>query len=323
MTNKLLEPELLRIFCKVNETKQLNLAAKALGITTSAVSQAIRKLESELKTELFYHKQRPLRLTPAGAKLLSEGRPIIEALKALQSQYLGMDMPQVSLRLGLSESTTATLSPWLVSVIHKRIAQLSVHSNLNSFLTEELKSGVLDICIYSEGLLTEAQWMRIPVFEEEFLFVSASNIPSIRSLEDLRAAASVYPYVSYTSASQDRATVDEFLHSVNVQPRSRIQTSSSYCLVGLVDQTQGWTLLPATNLLSGGPFAKAVNWAPLPGRYRFSRRTWVLGNPAFSAEIHWLAKLSQKIFETYITEQLRKLSPEFLRHVSILPLSTN
>ncbi len=320
MPNKLLEPELLGVFCTVCESKQLNLAAKNLGITTSAVSQALKKLEAQLKTNLFYHNQRPLKLTPAGKKLFSEGQPIVEAIKALQTQYLDIDMPQVSLRLGLSESATATLSPWLVSAIHKRIAQLSVSSNLNTVLTEELKSGSLDICIYSEGLLTQSQWMRIPIFEEEFLFVRATSLPVLRTIDDLRAIATVYPYISYTNASQDRETVDQFLRSVNVRPRSRIQTSSSYCLVGLVDQARGWTLLPATNLLSGATFAHAVKWAPLPKQYRFRRRTWVLGSPTFANEIRWLASLSQTIYATHITEQLRKLSPEILKHVSILPL---
>lgn len=322
MTNKLLEPELLSVFCTVCESKQLNLAAKKLGITTSAVSQALKKLETQLKTDLFYHHQRPLKLTPAGKKLLSEGQPIIDALKALQTQYLDIDMPQVSLRLGLSESATATLSPWLVSAIHKRIAQLSVNSNLNTILTEELKNGCLDICIYSEGLLTQSQWMRIPIFEEEFLFVRAASLPALHTIEDLRAIATVYPYISYTNASQDRETVDQFLHSVNVRPRSRIQTSSSYCLVGLIEQARGWTLLPATNLLSGGTFAHAVKWTPLPKQYRFRRRTWVLGNPSFANEIRWLANLSQTIYGKHITEQLRKLSPDILKRVTILPLQT-
>ena len=55
----------LRVFLEVVETRSMTDAARRLGITQSAVSQAVHKLEAELGTALLHPRQRPATLTPA------------------------------------------------------------------------------------------------------------------------------------------------------------------------------------------------------------------------------------------------------------------
>ena len=61
----------LRIFATAAESETLTSAAKKLGVTQSAVSQAIAQLEILAATELVARRSRPIRLTPAG-KVLKE-----------------------------------------------------------------------------------------------------------------------------------------------------------------------------------------------------------------------------------------------------------
>ena len=320
MSDNLLDSELLKIFCTVHALKQVNLAAKALGVTPSSISQAIRRLESTLQTELFYHDQRPLKLTPAGLRLLAEGEPIVKSLELLQSHFLTMDHPEVALRLGMGETITATLSPWLISTLYERVAQLEVHSSLNQTLTQSLRNGDLDICIYSHGLLNENQWMRIPIFEEEYLVVTSAEHDPVLSLSDLQSVAASRPYISYTQESYDRELSDEFLHSVNIRPHSRIQTTSSFCLVGLVAQLNGWALLPPTNIWAAGKaFAKKVHWSPIADEFKFRRRMWVLGDPKFEREILWIAELSRSLFVTHTLSELTMIDEELCRYACALP----
>lgn len=316
---KLLDTNLLRVFCEICYQKQLNLAAHQLGMTTSAVSQAVAKLEGILNVELFLHDRRPLKLTAAGERLFREGEPIVKASIALQESFRLLEMPQISLRMGLGETVTATLSPWLVSEIQHRISRLEVHSGLNKTLTKALKNGELDLCVYSEALLHESCWYRLPIYEEDYLLVSSARIGEVSTIGALRDVAIRFPYVSYTADSYDRQQADQFLQSINVTPRTQMQIASSFSVSGLVDLSDGWTVMPATNLWSGGEFSKRLLWHPLPQPYTLHRRMWVLGAPDRKNEIQWVTDMTRSLFKEHTLPEIEKISPALLEHVRMLP----
>lgn len=316
--SRLPNTEQLEVFCTVCELKQLNLVAQKLGISPSAVSQSLRKLESDLEQELFYHNERPLRLTPTGRRLLAESRPIIEALKSLDRTFRSIDTP-TSLRLGMGETITATLSPWIVSTLYGKVGELEIQSSLNAPLIEKLRARELDVCIISDGLLSESQWVRIPVFEEDYLVIASQAQSEVETLQDLRDLALKSPFVSYTNESLDRRQADQFLHSVGIEPRCRIQTSSSFCLVGLVDQVAGWSLLPATNIWSSRDFAQKVHIWTLPTQTTLTRRMWVVGAPDREDEVRTLAKLTRDLFLTHTVPELKRISPVLTNHARVLP----
>lgn len=311
--------EQLRIFLTVVEVKHLNVAASILSVTPSAVSQAIHKLESSLETELFYHGERPFRLTPAGARLVKEGRPILSSADSLQASFLNMDAPKINLRIGLGESMSATISPWLMGTVISKVAQIEVYTLMNKPLTKMLKNGELDACIYSEGLLNEPQWVRVPLFEEEYLFVCSKDIPPVRTMEDFRQVASQRPYISYIDMSHDRELTDAFLSLENIRPCNRIQVATTYLLVGLICTAGGWSFLPPTNLWGGGAFAKQVNFTSLPSRSKYYRRMWAIGYQDKEDIIHRLGHLSRHLFMTHIVPELKNISPDMTRYIRMLP----
>ena len=56
----------LRVFAAVAESETLTQAAEHLGITQSAVSQAIKQLEVQTASELGMRRSRPIKLTASG-----------------------------------------------------------------------------------------------------------------------------------------------------------------------------------------------------------------------------------------------------------------
>lgn len=318
MRNKLPDLELLRMFCSVAQLKYLNLAAEELDVTPSAVSQAIRRLEDYFGAELFVRDQRPLQLTPIGRRLLRECLPIVQAARTLESNFRDMDMSQVSLRLGLGESITATLSPWIISTAYSKIADLQVVSMLNTPLTVKLKNAELDVCIFSDALLDEAQWCRVPLYEEDYLLIVSNRQAVAGSVQELRELAFSRPYVCYTSESHDRAITDQFLRNAGIEPRTRIQINSSYCVVGLVSKVDGWAILPPTNLWCGGQFAKEVKFSGLPTDSRLYRRMWAVGYPRFETETRWLSELIKSIFKQHTLAALSQISKDITAHAYVL-----
>ncbi len=70
------------MFLTVAECRGFRPAARQLGITPSAVSQAIRSLEERVGAPLFARTTRSVRLTEAGERLLAHARPAVDMLTA-------------------------------------------------------------------------------------------------------------------------------------------------------------------------------------------------------------------------------------------------
>lgn len=76
-----MNPEWLRYFVALAETKNFHQAAEQLHITPQALSKAIAGLESELKLPLVDRGHRVRGLTAAGESLLEEARHVLEAVE--------------------------------------------------------------------------------------------------------------------------------------------------------------------------------------------------------------------------------------------------
>ena len=71
----------LESFIQVAENLNFARAAKALNITTSAVSRQISSLEEELDTKLLYRSTRSVTLTPSGILFLNDAKEITAKLQ--------------------------------------------------------------------------------------------------------------------------------------------------------------------------------------------------------------------------------------------------
>lgn len=114
---------LLRMFVTVAEAGNFREAADRLGVTRSAVSQGIRRLEDARGTALFHRTTRSVSLTEAGAALhRAIAGPLAEIGAALDT--LG-DIPQGVLRIAVTSIAERFLSgPLIASFVaaHPRIA---------------------------------------------------------------------------------------------------------------------------------------------------------------------------------------------------------
>ncbi len=72
----------LSVFLAVAEARNFRLAAERLGVTRSAVSQSLRKLEDALGIALVYRTTRSVRLTEAGEELQARVSPALADVEA-------------------------------------------------------------------------------------------------------------------------------------------------------------------------------------------------------------------------------------------------
>ncbi|HEU4722279.1 MAG TPA: LysR family transcriptional regulator [Gemmatimonadaceae bacterium] len=72
----------LAVFVAVAESKGFRAAGNRLGVSGSAVSQALRKLEERVGVALVQRTTRSVRLTEAGERLYAAARPALDELRA-------------------------------------------------------------------------------------------------------------------------------------------------------------------------------------------------------------------------------------------------
>ena len=101
----------IEVFVAVAEAKGFRAAGERLGVSGSAVSQALRRLEERLGAPLVRRTTRSVHLTEAGERLLAAARPALDELRTAVAAIgeLG-DEPRGALRLHVSRAGESYLS---------------------------------------------------------------------------------------------------------------------------------------------------------------------------------------------------------------------
>ncbi|MGJ4803391.1 LysR substrate-binding domain-containing protein [Luteimonas sp. SDU82] len=101
---------LLRMFLAVAETASFRAAADVLGVTRSAVSQGIRRLEDMLGVALVQRSTRSVRLTEAGERLHRQVAGPLRTVAAAMEDALDDGPPRGLLRVNVSSIAERFLS---------------------------------------------------------------------------------------------------------------------------------------------------------------------------------------------------------------------
>jgi DNA-binding transcriptional LysR family regulator len=106
----------IEVFVAVAEAKGFRAAGQRLGVSGSAVSQALRRLEERLGVALVRRTTRSVHLTEAGERLFAAARPALDELRAAVAAVgeLG-DEPRGTLRLHVSRAGESYLNGPLVA----------------------------------------------------------------------------------------------------------------------------------------------------------------------------------------------------------------
>lgn len=145
------DPRLLTAFVKVAETGSFTLAAGMLNMTQSTVSQQIARLEEAAGRALLDRAARPVRLTPAGERLIGYARRII-ALQAEAGALMADPSGTAPVRIGMPDDLAG---PAVIAVLAGFAARnpkirLDVTAGLSRDLTRRYRDGALDIVIVKE-----------------------------------------------------------------------------------------------------------------------------------------------------------------------------
>ena len=146
-------------------------AAESLNIAQSALSRYIKKLEAELKIDLFDRSVIPIRLTEAGKCYVDIGYQLLRTEQELNKKLQEIKTNKNSLiRIGISPTRSSYIMPMIFEEYMKISPQckFTVEEYTSAELSRKLERGELDVMISWLDQDTEA-FERIELFDEKIL----------------------------------------------------------------------------------------------------------------------------------------------------------
>ncbi len=140
----------LKYFLETAKTLHVSRAAERLGITQPALSHCLKRIETEVRAELFIRTKQGVLLTSAGKILLEKAEQLNSQWSELLSN-LKEDSQEVSgsLRLGCHISVAEFTLPEFVPTFLKSYSKvkLKLTHGLSRHMTEQVISSQLDVAI--------------------------------------------------------------------------------------------------------------------------------------------------------------------------------
>lgn len=127
----------LSLFMVVAEEKSFTRAAVTLGVSQSAVSHAVRRLEASVGIRLLHRTSRKVSVTDAGEKLLAALKPGISQITArIEELRLLGDAPKGTVRISASKPAARFLLWPKISGIVRDYPEVNIELNLDSRLND-------------------------------------------------------------------------------------------------------------------------------------------------------------------------------------------
>lgn len=256
----MIELKHLRTILELQETGSLTGAAERLSLTQSALSHQIKALEDLLDQPLFVRKSRPLRLTPAGQRLLTLAESVLPEIRRAEADLRRLNDGTGGRLHSVVECHSCY--DWLLPAMdaYRRDwpeIELDLITSKSFAALPALVDGQIDLVVTSDPV-DDPRLSFVPLFRFEILMALAREHPLAqrRYLEpsDLREETLIcYPV--------ERARLDvfrRFLEPAGVEPAGTRTSELSAMMVQLVKSGRGIAALPSWVLdapLSAGQIA--------------------------------------------------------------------
>ena len=129
-------------FLRVAERRSFRQAADDLGVSPSAVSQAMRALEARVGVALLARTTRSVGLTEAGARFMAHAQPAFEAMLAASNAAKGLaDRPSGLLRLAVPRAVVPLLLEPILASFCESYPEVTIEIAASEELVDLAKDG--------------------------------------------------------------------------------------------------------------------------------------------------------------------------------------
>ena len=171
--------EQLRIFVAVAERGHMTRAAESLGMTQSAVSAAVRTLETQYGTQLFDRIGRGIELTDIGQRFLPEARAVLNRAATARSSLSDLsETTRGSLSIAASQTIASYWLPRRLTTFHAAYpdVRLDVRIGNTRQVEQAVADGSADVGLV-EGRTQHPALSRLHVDDDRLVLVVSSAHP--------------------------------------------------------------------------------------------------------------------------------------------------
>ena len=307
--NKPIELSALRIFAMVVESETLTHAARRLGITQSAVSQAIKQLERQLQVELIVRRSRPLRLSPSGQVLNQYAmRMIADNSRLIHDVKIASNSGLSNLNVGMIDSFGDALGLQFITKIKPLVAKISLRTGLSLSLSQALHDHDIDILITSDTSNPNQSFTQHALVRDSFLVVAPEKSLGTNTV-NVEQLAQKLPFIHYSPNSRIGAQSDLIARRLGVDLNTHYELDSTQTLLRFVRANYGWAITSALclvrypNLLEGVRVINLNNGANARNISLINRKD-ELGKLPIQ-----FAKIARGIFNNEVSPRLEAIAP--------------
>jgi len=242
----ILELRHLRSLQAIHEAGNLALAAQRLHLTQSALSHQIKTIEHYFDTALFLRKNKPLRFTPAGQRLLKLALHVLPDIAAAEAELKRIAGGEAG-RLHITIECHSCFE-WLVPTLdhyRQQWPEVEVDIRLGTAFDPmpSLSNGDIDLVITSDQQQLAGLSFQ-PLFEFEGLVVMNNAHPLTErdwiAAEDFNNEV----LITYPVPEQRLDIFKCFLHPNQVKPKAVRQVELTAMILQLVVHKRGIAVLP-------------------------------------------------------------------------------
>tara|TARA_R100000935_G_scaffold58090_3_gene93859 strand:- start:8509 stop:9417 length:909 start_codon:yes stop_codon:yes gene_type:complete len=277
----------LKTFMAIARLGTFAAAGDRMGLTQSAVSGQMKRLEDQLGQTLFSRTGRSAVLNEAGHRVLVRAADLL-AMAGTLADPVDPAVQTGRLRVGAIASVHTTVLRNVLPAFASEFPQVKVHvvPGTSLDLLDRIDARELDLAVIIRPGFGISQGMSWEIlFREPFVLA----VPMSWQIDDLQDALSTLPFLRYNRASFGGRQVDRYLQQSGITTQDRVEMDDIPTLIALVADGFGIALVPAAAAYATSLDMVQIITLDAPG---FEREIGIMRNANGSSLCEEFAQLS-------------------------------
>lgn len=309
----------LEIFVATCASGSMSAAAKQLGISQPAVSQAVADLEARAGLALLDRASRPISPTAAGLVLFERARALLDDARQIAPLLRQTRDGKVAmLRIGLVDSLSRAVSSALADAARDLADQAVFRAGLTDDHASALLTRRLDVFLGADDQADLAQVERLPLLREPYVLITprTAGLPAQPTLPLLAGSLG---FIRYTSRSRTGAEIERHLRRLRIEPAQGLAFDGPFGVTEAVARGLGFAITTPLCLYESNADWQAVqvHALPAPG---LARDLFLIARAREFGRIpQRLANVARAAISAQVLPALRAQSPWLAASLKLLP----
>lgn len=307
----------LEVFIAVVRAGGMTVAAKAMNLTQSAISQTIANMENSLGTTLIDRSVRPFQLTTSGAILYEKAQQLIGlATETVQSVREPTGHAFDTLHIAMADSLAFSVGPHLVSSLHHTAQHWRITSGISTDHEVAFAAGKVDMMIVGGDLLnSHRDYKHHLIATEQFLIAAPASYQG--PTDDLNDLCTNYKLVRYSLQSFAGRKVEQQLNRFQINAPLWLEIDSPMAQLAMIGSGIAWGFTTPLFLLQAPDQLKNIRLFK-PPRGTFPRHIYAVNRVNQFGDIpKRIANTSSEIIQEKLIPKIKELEDWLPEYISV------